>query len=56
MQREPKGGLGDRLPYAFPVHGRVRPEELLRRKIMQKMQARRQRRLAGDAVLGRRAI
>jgi len=46
MQREPKIGLGERTPCAFPVHGRLRPEEILRRKMMLKMIARRERRLA----------
>jgi hypothetical protein len=39
-------GLSDRTPFAFPVQGRLRPEEILRRKMMQKMIARRERRLA----------
>lgn len=46
MQREPKIGLGERAPVAFPVQGRLRPEEILRRKMMLKMIARRERRLA----------
>jgi hypothetical protein len=56
MEREPKIGLGERTPWVFPVQGRLRPEEVIRRKMMQKMMARRERRLASDAgSLGRRA-
>ncbi len=55
MQQEPKIGLGERMPCAFPVQGRLRPEELMRRKMMQKMTARRERRLAnGEGPIGRR--
>jgi hypothetical protein len=56
MQQEPKIGLGERASFAFPAHGRLRPEEILRRKIMQKMIARRERRLAlADTPIARRA-
>lgn len=44
MQQEPNNGLSERVDCMIPVHGRLRPEELLRRKLMQKMMARRVRR------------
>jgi len=55
MQPEPKIGLNERTWHALPVAGRLRPEEILRRKLMQKMIARRARRLAsaGDPLLRR---
>lgn len=56
MQQEPKNGPGERVSCAFPVHGRIRPEEIMRRKMMQKMAARRERRAALDAAQTRRAI
>lgn len=56
MQEEPKNGLGVRMPCMLPAHGRVRPEELLRRKLMQKMTARRERRVALAATVARRAF
>jgi hypothetical protein len=56
MQQEPKNGLGVRMPCALPVHGRIRPEEVLRRKLMQKMMARRERRAALAATVARRAL
>jgi hypothetical protein len=46
MQQEPKNGLGERVGFAAPVHGRMRPEEILRRKLMQKMMARRAGRMS----------
>ncbi len=46
MQREIKLGPSGRVPCTYPADGRVRPEEILRRKMMQKMIARRERRLA----------
>ena len=56
MQQEPKTGLGVRIPCATPLAGRVRPEDLVRRKLMQKMTARRERRMAQSAGIVRRAI
>ena len=56
MQQAPKNGLGERVPFAFSAQGRIRPEEMLRRKIMLKMIARREGRLAHAAApLVRRA-
>ena len=55
MRQEPKNGLGVRMLCAVPVQGRVRPEEILRRKLMQKMMARRERRAAAPSPV-RRAI
>lgn len=57
MQQEPKNGPGVRVSCSLPVHGRVRPEEVMRRKLMQKMIARRERR-ADQPVAGlvRRAV
>jgi hypothetical protein len=55
MRQEPKNGLGVRMLCAVPVQGRVRPEEILRRKLMQKMMARRERRVAAPSPV-RRAI
>jgi hypothetical protein len=40
----------------FPEQGRVRPEELARRKLMQKMIARRERRAAGSGLTRRGAV
>jgi hypothetical protein len=54
MQREPRLGPTGEVSCAFPPTGRVRPEELLRRKMMQKMIARRARRLAHGGTLVRR--
>jgi hypothetical protein len=54
MQDEPKTGQDVRVQCALPAQGRVRPEELLRRKLMQKMIARRERRAAQSAGLVRR--
>jgi hypothetical protein len=54
MQPEPKMGPKDRI-CLIPVHGRIRPEEVMRRKLIQKMEARRERRLA-IAPTVRRAI
>jgi hypothetical protein len=54
MQPEPKMGPNDRMPL-IPAHGRVRPEEIMRRKLMQKMAARRERRIA-LATAVRRAV
>lgn len=54
MQEGPKTGLDVRAQCALPTQGRVRPEELLRRKLMQKMVARRERRAAQSAGLVRR--
>jgi hypothetical protein len=56
MQQEPKNGLDVRIPFAFPVQGRVRPEEILRRKLMQKMMARRERRVLAATTTVRRAV
>ena len=46
MQERPDKGLEGVAPMAFPVAGRVRPDELLRRKLIRKMIARRERRMA----------
>ena len=46
MQEKPRMGLDESAPCAFPVMGRIRPEEVLRRKLIRKMIARRERRLA----------
>jgi hypothetical protein len=54
MQEQPEKGLEGAAPYAFPVVGRVRPDELLRRKLIRKMVARRERRLALAERSGRR--
>jgi hypothetical protein len=54
MKQEPKMGLAQ--PCSVPVAGRIRPEELMRRKLMQKMMARRERRAAQTAGLVRRAV
>jgi hypothetical protein len=56
MQQEPKQGLEMRAHVALPVQGRIRPEEVLRRKLMQKMMARRERRVAGIVAPTRRAV
>jgi hypothetical protein len=53
MRQEPKNGLDVRNVCAFPVQGRVRPEEILRRKLMQKMIARRERRMVTSASVRR---
>jgi len=56
MQREPKLGPSGHVPCTFPPDGRIRPEEILRRKMMQKMIARRERRFApAGSTLIRRA-
>jgi len=49
MHQDPKSGPGISISCAFPAQGRVRPEEVVRRKLMQKMMARRDRRAAGTA-------
>jgi len=56
MREEPNNGLDVRMLCAMPVQGRVRPEEILRRKLMQKMMARRERRAAATAKSVRRAV
>jgi hypothetical protein len=57
MQQEPKMGLDVRMPCTLPVAGRVRPEDVMRRKLMQKMVARRERRAAQPVSgLVRRAV
>ncbi|HXQ52780.1 MAG TPA: hypothetical protein VN802_16925 [Stellaceae bacterium] len=55
MQQEPKIGLDMRVHVALPVQGRLRPEEVLRRKLIQKMMARRERRVAAALLPTRRA-
>jgi hypothetical protein len=55
MEQEPKHGLDMRAPVALPVQGRLRPEDVLRRKLIQKMMARRERRITGAAIPARRA-
>ena len=54
MQERPGKGLEGAEPCAFPVVGRMRPDELLRRKLIRKMIARRERRLALAERSGRR--
>lgn len=54
MQPEPKAGPKGRI-CLIAADIRVRPEELMRRKLMQKLMARRERRLALAATV-RRAI
>lgn len=56
MRQEPKNGLGVRILCATPEQVRVRPEEILRRKLMQKMMARRERRALAAATPIRRAV
>lgn len=56
MEPEVKNGPIERVPCLIPVHGRVKPEELMRRKLMQKMVARRERRLAVVPTTARRAV
>jgi hypothetical protein len=46
MTREPKEAEGERFVMAFLGHNRLRADQLLRRKLIQKMVARRERRLA----------
>jgi len=55
MQHEPKLGMDLRMVVSLPVQGRPRPEDVLRRKLMQKMITRRERRLASAMVPARRA-
>jgi len=45
MTREPKEADSERFIMAFPGHGRLRADEMLRRKLIQKMVARRERRV-----------
>ncbi len=54
MQLEPKAGPKERI-CLIAAGGRVRPEEMMRRKLMQKLIARRERRLALAAAV-RRAV
>ncbi len=57
MQQEPKTGPGVRVSCTLSAHARIRPEEVMRRKLMQKMIARRERRAAQAASgLARRAV
>ena len=56
MEQDPKMGQSDRMPCSLSVPTRVRPEELMRRKLMQKMMARRERRAAQSAGMVRRAV
>ncbi|HUK59565.1 MAG TPA: hypothetical protein VLV50_10085 [Stellaceae bacterium] len=53
MRQEPKSGPDVRTFCAMPVQGRLRPEEILRRKLMQKMMARRERRAAAQEPVRR---
>jgi hypothetical protein len=46
MTRGPKEAEGERFVMAFPGHSRVRADQVLRRKLIQKMVARRERRSA----------
>ncbi len=55
MRQEPKMGPGERMLCAVPAQGRIRPEEILRRKLMLKMMARRERRAAALPPI-RRAV
>jgi len=54
MQERPEKGLEGAIPCAYPVAGRVRPDELLRRKLIRKMIARRERQMALAERSGRR--
>jgi hypothetical protein len=56
MQQEPKNGLGVRMVCALPTSSRIRPEEFLRRKLIEKMTARRESRVAHPAPVVRRAV
>lgn len=56
MLPEGKNGPTERVPCLIPAHGRVKPEEVMRRKLMQKMAARRERRLASAGTAVRRAV
>jgi len=55
MRQEPKNGLDVRMICAAPGQVRIRPEEILRRKLMQKMVARRERRALAASASVRRA-
>jgi hypothetical protein len=54
MDEKPQTGLAPSAICAYPVVGRIRPEEILRRKIIRKMVARRERPAAASAQLVRR--
>jgi hypothetical protein len=54
MQEKPEKGLVEAAPCAFPVVGRIRPDELLSRKLIRKMIARRERKMALTERSGRR--
>jgi hypothetical protein len=56
MYQDPKNGPGISMTCTFPEQGRIRPEELMRRKLMQKMIARRERRAAGTAQTRRASV
>jgi hypothetical protein len=56
MQQEPKPGPGTQMTCSLAAPGRIRPEDVLRRKLMQKMNARRERRAAVTAPTVRRAF
>lgn len=56
MHQDPKSGPGMSIGCTFPEQGRIRPEEVARRKLMQKMIARRERRAAGSASTRRAAV
>ena len=56
MQQDPKMGQDQHMPCSLSVPSKVRPEEFLRRKLMQKMVARRERRAAQSAGMVRRAV
>ena len=47
MHQDPKSGPGLSISSTSAEPGRVRPADVLRRKLMQKMAARRERRAAG---------
>lgn len=50
MTRAPKEADGERFSTGFLGNGRLRADEILRRKLIQKMVARRERRLAPAAA------
>ncbi|MGH7090672.1 MAG: hypothetical protein ACREFQ_17390 [Stellaceae bacterium] len=56
MLPEDKNGPTERMLCLLPTHGRIKPEEVMRRKLMQKMVARRERRLAASGISVRRAV
>jgi hypothetical protein len=56
MHQDPKSGPGMSISCTVAEQGRVRPEDVMRRKLIQKMIARRERRAAGTASTRRAAF